>query len=186
MTGFEDPQLNAIGWVAAVFAAFVAGTTLGGIGGFALVTMFGPPLSIGVSADGVRFGVLLLPWQHISSIRLEAEPMEMLLYSKSHPDADPATLSPPTRMLYEKVEGMLGELLAVDATTTGLTQRGRGRAPSVAFFALILIAAVLIAFVVSPVKAEWVWFFYGLELVALSVVGRVFMSKWAPSILVEA
>jgi hypothetical protein len=185
MTRFEDPQLNSIGWVAAVLSGFVAGATLGAIGGFGLVTMFGPPVSIGVSADGVQFGALLLPWPHVGSVRLQAERKEILLYSKSRPDTDPATLSPPTRTLFEEVEGKLGELLAVGATTTGLAPWRREQAPSGALFAFILIVAVLVAFAVYPVNAEWVWFFYGLELVALSVAGRFFMSKWSPRLFVE-
>jgi hypothetical protein len=185
ITGFEDPQLNSIAWVTAVLSSFVAGATLGAIGGFGLVTMFGPPISIGVSGDGVRFGTLLLPWPNVSSVRLPAEPKEILLYSKSRPDSGPARLFPPTRMLYEKVEGILGERLAMGATTAGLAPWRSEQAPSRALFALILIVAVLVAFVVYPANAEWVWLFYALELVVLSLAGRFFMSKWSPSIFVE-
>ncbi len=185
IVGFDDPQLNLIGWVAAALAAFMAGTTLGALVGFGLVTMFGPPVSVGITEAGVWFGVLLLPWRHVCSARLLVEKGEIVLFSRARPESDPASLSPPTKMLYEDVEGMLGMLLARNADETGIPQRRGGQMSLMVIFGIAMIEAVAAAFAVYPVGAEWVWFFYGLEIVGLSMAGRFFLSRWLPSIFVE-
>lgn len=185
IVGFDDPQLNSIGWVAAVLAAFVAGTTLGALLGFGLVTMFGPPVSVGVTEDGVWFGVLLLPWRHVCSARLQVEKGEIVLFSRARPESDPASLSPPTKKLYEDVEGMLGIFLARNADETGMPRRRGEQVYWLVIFGVALIEAVAAAFAVYPVEAEWVWFFYGLELVALSLAGRFFLNRWLPKVFIE-
>lgn len=185
VVGYADPQLNLIGWVAAALAAFVAGSTLGGLVGFGLVTILGPRLSVCISEDGARFGILLLPWRDVCSVRLRAEEGQILLYSHARPDSDPASLCPPTKMLYEKVEGMLGLLLARNASASAIRRRHGGQVSAMAVFGVVLVAATAAAFALYPIQAEWIWFFYSLELVIVLWAGRLFLNMWLPRIFVE-
>lgn len=184
--GFADTQLALMSWLAAMFAAMLAGTTVGASAGFALVTLFGPPVSISIAADGVRFGALLLPWRHVSSVRLLVARMEILLFGSNDPDSAPLTLAPPTRMLYEQVEGIVGEQLAARLADRGPVRQRPARAASQVVFILAVLGAVILALALYPVNAEWVWFLNGVELVALSLLGRLYFGGWSPIMLKQA
>jgi len=173
-----DPGVTRLSLWAAVLASLIAGYTVGTIAAFVLVTLFGPPIHVSVSADGVSVGNSLLPWAFVGATRAELSCHHILLLSTDHARKLLVTLAPPTVVLFERVQSAIaGYISAQKAEVPVSTSPDRGRA------LLLLLTAIVTALVVAVVAyrftAEVVWFLYGTEILGLSVLGRSFSGKWS-------
>ena len=173
-----DPVVTGISLVIALWAGFVAGLAVGTVAAFPLVTLFGPPIHVSVSADGVSVGNLLLPWALVGATRAEPSRRHLFLFATDDARMLLVTLAPPSVDLFERVGGAI----------TGYTSAQRAEAPVSASpnpgrtLLLLLtasVAAVLIAMVAYRSTAEAVWFLYGAEILGLFVLGRSIFGKWS-------
>jgi hypothetical protein len=174
----NDPQLTRLSLWAAVLASFIAGYTVGALAAFLLVTLFGPPMHVSVSADGVSVDNSLLSWAFVGATRAEPSRHRILLFSIDHARMWLVALAPPTVDLFEQVQGAI----------TGHTSVQRAKIPVSAslhpdrgllLLLITIVAATLVAVVAYRFTTEAVWFLYGVEILGLSVLGRSIFGKWS-------
>ena len=177
MVGVNDPHLTRLSLWAAILTGFIAGTTVGAVAAFPLVTLFGPPVHVSVSADGVSVGNSLLPWAFVGATRAKPSRRHLLLSS-----ADDArlllALAPPTVELFERAQGAItGYTSAPRAEVPASASPGRGR--DLLLLLSAIVAAILVAVVAYRFATEAVWFLYGAEILGLAALGRSIFGKWS-------
>jgi hypothetical protein len=167
----EDLGLKSISMVAAVLAAGIGGFTLGVIVSFPFVRWFVRPILVHIVPDGLIYGNFYTPWQDISRWGEEAKRRIIRMYAKKPAGALIIVLHPPNDALFKEVEEKIRSILPL--SENGLYKRSpRQRMVTALVFFLGTSFLLAIAFWAYGYRAEWVWFLYGVEIVALELGGR--------------
>ena len=167
----EDLGLKSISMVAAALAAGIGGFTLGVIASFPFVGWFVRPILVHIVPDGLIYGSFYTPWQDFSRWAEEAKRRIIRMYAKKPAGALIIVLHPADETLFKeigtKIRSMLPELENKPAERT-IQQR---LLAALVFF-LGISCMVAFAFWILRFRGEWVWFLYGVEIVALELSGR--------------
>ncbi len=157
--------------VAAVLAAGIAAFTLGALAAFPLVRRFARPITVHIVADGLIYGNTYTAWQEIAHWQTDARKRLIRMFSKMPPGALAVVLHPPDAGLFKNVEEKIRSILPEPENDLGWRAPRKRLIFGLVFFPSIALC-LAIAFWVFSFRGEWVWFLYGLEIVALEMGGR--------------
>lgn len=168
--GIVDAQSRWLSFIIGALAAGIGAFTLGGELSFPVVRLAARPVLIQCSAEGIFHGSVGIRWEHIAMWSIENKRRLLELYSDGSRPTLLIILRPPgERELQAAIDLLRQE--APDAEVPWPSAITPGRVRRFAFILLGSAALVLTAFLLSPIVAEWVWFVYGVELLALGTLG---------------
>jgi hypothetical protein len=171
LVAVEDLGMKSISMVAAVLAAGIGAFTLGAFAAFPVVRWVIKPILVHIIQDGLIYGNTYTPWQEIAYWQVETRRRLIRMFSKAPPGALSAVLQPPSDELFEIVAEKIRSILPEPENDLGWREPRQRLIFALVFFPGIL-GLLVIAFWVYSFRGEWVWFLYGLEIVALEVGGR--------------
>jgi hypothetical protein len=167
----DDPQMRSLSLVAAVLAAGIATYTMGAFAAFPLTRWVTRPITVHIVADRLIYGNIYTAWQEIAHWQTDAQRRLIRMYSKTPPGALAVVLHPPDAGLFKNVEEKIRSILPEPENDLSWRAPRQRLIFGLIFFPSILMI-LAIAFWIYSFRGEWVWFLYGLEIVALEMGGR--------------
>jgi hypothetical protein len=169
--GVDDPQMKSLSMVAAVLAAGIAAFTLGTLAAFPLACRFVRPITVHIVPDGLIYGNTFTAWQEIAHWQTDERRRLIRMFSKMPPGALAVILHPADDGLFKNVEEKIRSVLPDPENDLGWREPRKRLIFGLVFFPSIIIILAS-AFWVYSFRGEWVWFLYGLEIVALEMGGK--------------
>jgi len=168
--GLVDAQSRRLSFTAGVLAAGIGAFTLGAFLSFPIVRRVIRPVPVQLAPGGIFHGHTWLPWEETAMWRPDRGRRMIGLYAGGPRPTLAGILHPPTDESFHAAEELLRQRApqAEDSQTTSMNQSHVLRVALVLFGT---VSQVLIALLFSSYVAEWVWFVYGVEILALEGLG---------------
>ncbi len=168
----DDPHIRWLSVTAAIFAAWLAGSILGGIAVFPIVRVCRRPILVHIAPDGVIYGQVFAPWQDVGRLDIDTRHRLLRLFSSSRPHVLSVILHPPSEDILAEAERKIRDLLPLQGLADKTVSHARRWVSALPVFVGILIALAIAGWAYQ-FTAEWVWFLYGVEITGLMLAGRV-------------
>ena len=168
--GTVDAQSRWLSFIIGALAAGIGAFTLGAELSFPLVRRAARPVVVQWTEEGIFHGSVGVRWEQVARWSLDHKRRLIGLYADRPRPTLLIVLHPPTEAALQGASDFLRQK-APQAETSWASGIAPDRVQRLALSLLGTAALVIVALLLSPIVSEWVWFVYGVEILAIGWLG---------------